>query len=60
MSGPVHLGEPLSEASPVQGCGGCAELNRQPETARRADDLSTVVNLSIELRNHPHGREGQL
>ncbi|WP_240137975.1 hypothetical protein [Streptomyces sp. MUM 178J] len=53
---PVHLPDPrpLPAAEPAPGCGVCAALVKQRAEALAAGDQSKALDLSIEIRNHPH------
>ncbi|WP_344961251.1 hypothetical protein [Streptomyces thioluteus] len=43
------------DPEPEPGCDVCLALARQRSDARRAGDLSRVVDCNVELRRHPHG-----
>lgn len=55
LPAPVHLPRPTDPPAPAPGCGVCAALAEQRETARTAGDLSRASDCNVELRNHPHG-----
>ncbi|MBT2400587.1 hypothetical protein [Streptomyces sp. ISL-100] len=50
------LPDPNLEPVPVDGCGVCAALAKQRETARTAGSPVTVRSCNAELQNHPHRR----
>ncbi|MET7738897.1 hypothetical protein [Streptomyces sp. NPDC005385] len=51
-TGPVHLGMPVPDPEPVDGCDVCQALARERDAARSAGDLSKVSDINIEMRNH--------
>ncbi|WP_240136635.1 hypothetical protein [Streptomyces sp. MUM 178J] len=57
---PVHLAEPvpLHESEPVRGCGVCTALGKQRAEAAARGDHSRATDCTVEIRNHPHAREG--
>ncbi|WP_079030820.1 hypothetical protein [Streptomyces ambofaciens] len=54
---PVEL--PMREAElepvPVEGCAGCAELDKVRARARVVNDQATITDANVLLRRHPDG-----
>lgn len=60
----VHLTDPLAsealEPVPSPGCVICAALGRQREQARMWNDFTTVTDCNVEIRRHPHKKQGRV
>lgn len=50
---PVHLGLPLDDPEPVDGCAECARLARDREAARAAGDGTAATDCNVWMRRHP-------
>ncbi|AWN28668.1 hypothetical protein DKG71_23320 [Streptomyces sp. NEAU-S7GS2] len=53
LTPPVHLGEPRPAPKPAAECDICQALVNERQLAEARGDKSKVVDLNIELRNHP-------
>ncbi|MQY11334.1 hypothetical protein SRB5_14490 [Streptomyces sp. RB5] len=54
LTPPVHLGYPLPDPPPAQGCAACEALAAYRAEARGAGDLAAVSDCNVGIRRHPH------
>ncbi|UNO38547.1 hypothetical protein [Streptomyces sp. MST-110588] len=45
------------EPTPVEGCAGCAELDKVRDRARAVGDMTTVSDCNVYMRRHPEGHQ---